>query len=65
MSGDYDLRRQEQQGEKVESGPKRKEILRGFLVEAEVGLAKSLPSRKNISSENRDNICLSVHMTWA
>lgn len=65
MSGDCDLRRQEQQGEKVGPGPKRKEILGGFLLGAELGLAQSLLSRKNISSENRDIVCLSVHMTWA
>lgn len=45
---------------------KRKEIPGGFLVEAELGLAQSLPSRrKGTSSENRNTAYLSVHTTWA
>lgn len=44
---------------------KRKEIPGGFLVEAELGLAQSLPSRrKGSSSENRNTAYLSVHTTW-
>lgn len=42
---------------KEERGPE------GFQVEAGLGLAQSLPSRKNTFSENRDKAYLSVHMT--